>query len=49
MLEWTRRHKVAIGVGAAALAACLALMAGNPEIAIELWDFAISFITETPR
>ncbi len=48
MLEWTRRHKVALGAGAAALAACIALMAGDSKIAGELWDCAISFVTETP-
>ena len=47
MLEWTRRHKVALGASAAALAAGIALAAGNPEIAGELWKLATSFATET--
>ncbi len=48
MLEWTRRRKMALGAGAAALAAGIALMAGYPEIAGDLWEFALSLVTETP-
>jgi len=47
MIEWSKRHKVALGAAGLALAALTAVLAGAPELAGTLWTLASELITET--
>ena len=48
MLDWARRHSLALGATAALLAAAIALLAGDPETVGRLWDFPRDLATEAP-